>query len=499
VLPALTVTWHPDPERIGDRAPVPELSSSGTLSLSRLKPDFGAPGAAERRPLTDPNLSRTPITLRAAGDHLEIHQGKSGTPVLVDGQPLSARCRLPLESLDRGVSLTLANRVVLLLHRLRPRSHPAKPHWGLLGASDAMIDLRADLERAARHGSPVLLRGETGTGKELAARALHEAGPRRDGPYVALNLAALAPQLAAAELFGAARGAFTGAARERQGYFRRAHQGTLFLDEIGEIPEAVQPLLLRALESGTIEPVGSTRSHPCDVRLVTATDADLEKLIETGRFRAPLLHRLNGIEIRLPPLRERREDLGRLLLHFLRRELEAMGEESPLRPPSPRQPPTIPGEVIDRLLRADWPGNVRQLRNTAGRLALALVDPEAGPFDGFPRNDTDETPPAAATASKPAASKSYRPPHEVGLEELRAALRASAYRLQPTARRLGISRTSLYTLIDRHPEIRRARDIDPEEIAASRARHDGDLEAVAAELEVSRHGLLQRLRELGQG
>src|SRR5262249_13655296 len=152
-------------------------------------------------------------------------------------------------------------------------------------------------------------------------------GPRRDGPYLALNLGAVPPALAAAELFGAARGAFTGADRRRAGHFERAHRGTLFLDEGGEAPPEVQVLLLPALESGEIQPVGSEAPQRVDVRVVAATDADLEAAVAQGRFRAPLLHRLRGCEIRLPPLRERRDDVGRLLVSFLRRELAELGRE----------------------------------------------------------------------------------------------------------------------------------------------------------------------------
>src|SRR5262249_36055632 len=146
-------------------------------------------------------------------------------------------------------------------------------------------------------------------------------------PFLALNLGALPPSLAAAELFGATRGAFTGAEQARRGYFRRAHGGTLFLDEIGETPQEVQPLLLRGLESGEIQPLGSEERVHADVRIVAATDTDLEQAVATGRFRGPLLHRLGGYAIRLPALRERRDDIGRLLVHFLRCELAALGEE----------------------------------------------------------------------------------------------------------------------------------------------------------------------------
>src|SRR6185436_13729067 len=185
------------------------------------------------------------------------------------------------------------------------------------------------------------LRGETGTGKELLARAIHQASSRRAAPYFALNMAAIPASLAAAELFGAAKGAFTGADRRRVGYFGRAQGGTLFLDEIGELPADLQPLLLRVLENGEIQPVGGEETLRVDVRILAATDANLESAIEEGRFRAPLFHRLSGYELRLPSLRERRDDIGRLFIHFLRQELAALGEADRLADPGPEGRPWL--------------------------------------------------------------------------------------------------------------------------------------------------------------
>jgi two-component system nitrogen regulation response regulator GlnG len=166
--------------------------------------------------------------------------------------------------------------------------------------------------------APVLLRGESGTGKELVAHAIHEASPRRTGPYVAVNMAAIPPSLAAAELFGATRGAFTGADHDRPGYFSRAHRGTLFLDEIGETAPEVQALLLRVLEAGEVQAVGGLEPRRVDVRVLAATDADLQGMTAMDRFRAPLLHRLMAGYLQVPALRARREDFGRLLYAFLR-------------------------------------------------------------------------------------------------------------------------------------------------------------------------------------
>ncbi|MFY9824442.1 MAG: sigma-54 factor interaction domain-containing protein, partial [Thermoanaerobaculia bacterium] len=334
-IPAFTVLAHPDLRRVGERVLLPALSSGRTVPLSRLSPLFAQPGVADARPLADPYLSRRPFLLmpgeRPGSIRLAVESG--GGHIELFGAP--AEGEISAAGLERGVAVLLADRVALLLHLL-PSALPREPErFGLIGDSAALVLLCREIRRVSGVATPVLLRGETGTGKELVAMAIHTAGPRRERPYLALNLGAVSPALAAAELFGAARGAYTGADRRRAGYFERANAGTLFLDEIGEAPPEVQVLLLRALESGEIQPVGSEAPLRIDVRIVAATDADLESAAAEGRFRAPLLHRLRGFEIRLPPLRERRDDVGRLLVSFLQQELAALGRESLLDDPGP--------------------------------------------------------------------------------------------------------------------------------------------------------------------
>jgi len=293
-VPALTVLAHPDLRRVGERVLLPALGSGRAVALSRLAPLFAQPGEEQARPLADSHLSRSPIYL-APGEgpgsiRLVVENG--GWRIQRFGAP--AEGEIPASALERGVAILLAERVALLLHLLPP-ALPCKPErFGLIGESAALVLLDREIGRASAGATPVLLRGETGTGKELVARAIHTAGSRRDRPYLALNLGAVPPSLATAELFGAARGAFTGADRRRAGYFERADSGTLFLDEVGEAPPEVQVLLLRALESGEIQPVGSEAPVRVDVRIVAATDADLETAVAQGRFRAPLLHRLRG-------------------------------------------------------------------------------------------------------------------------------------------------------------------------------------------------------------
>ena len=231
----------------------------------------------------------------------------------------------------------------------------------LLGDSPAMRELLAAIERVAPTPARVLILGESGTGKELVAREIHRRSRRAEGPLVRLNCAAVPPELFEAELFGHVRGAFTGAVRDRRGRFELASGGTLFLDEVGEMPLAVQPKLLRALEEGEIERVGAEGTTRVDVRVIAATNRDLAALVARGEFREDLYYRLEGIVLRVPPLRERREDVPLLARHFLERACREMARTM-----------EFGEDALERLAALDWPGNVRQLRNLVERLAILV-------------------------------------------------------------------------------------------------------------------------------
>ncbi len=230
----------------------------------------------------------------------------------------------------------------------------------IVGESPAMAPVFALVARAAPSPSTVLVTGESGTGKELVARALHEHGERPDGPFVAINCAAIPETLLESELFGHEKGAFTGAVARRAGRFEQAHGGTLFLDEIGDMSPVLQAKVLRALEERAVERVGGSESRPVDVRVVAATHTDLRAAIEAGRFREDLYYRLAVVEIGLPPLRERRGDVRLLALHFGARF--ARVHRRPVR--------AITGEALRRLEAESWPGNVRELRNVMDRAVL---------------------------------------------------------------------------------------------------------------------------------
>jgi two-component system response regulator HydG len=239
------------------------------------------------------------------------------------------------------------------------RARPT-PGVAVIGDHPAMRLVLDRVEQIADTDASVLIRGETGTGKEVVARLIHGASVRRSGPFVALNVAAIPEPLAESELFGHVRGAFTGADKARVGRFVAAQRGTLFLDEIGEMPRAMQVKLLRALQEREVTPVGGTETIPVDVRVVAATHRDLEGMIAEGTFREDLFYRLDVVPIEIPPLRERRLDIPALAEHF-RQEINA------------REGRAVPGfalDVMQRLCAHDWPGNVRELENLVERLVV---------------------------------------------------------------------------------------------------------------------------------
>lgn len=236
------------------------------------------------------------------------------------------------------------------------------PAAALVGASARIRLVREELERLAALRIPVLVEGETGTGKELAARTLHAASGRAQGPFVALNCGALASALVEDVLFGHERGSFTGAGASHRGVFERADRGTLFLDEIGELPACHQAALLRVLDDGRVSRIGSEREEAVDFRLVTATNRDLRRMVEQGSFRGDLYHRLAALKVAMPPLRDRREDVAPLARHFLAAMADDVGAK----------------ELSEGAIRAlevhTWPGNARELRNVLYR--AAALSPE---------------------------------------------------------------------------------------------------------------------------
>ncbi|MFT3775907.1 MAG: sigma-54 dependent transcriptional regulator [Minicystis sp.] len=499
-MPALTIVSHPRIERAGERLLLDALIAGREVALSRNAPDFVKPGHALGLPLEDPFVSRKPLRFAASADGgVRLLVGEGGI-VAVDGAQVRDRVEIGREALAAGATLELVERVVLLLHLAPFEAAPTADASGMVGESAGIRRVRGHLNRIADLSVPVLIRGETGTGKELVARAVHAHSPRRNGPFVSVNLGAVPRELAAAELFGAHKGAYTGATRDREGFFGAARGGTLFLDEVGEAPPEVQVMLLRVLETGEMFPVGGQSPIATDVRLIAATDADLEQHIREGRFKAPLLHRLAGYEIRLPPLRERREDIGVLFVHFARQELLAIGEPHRLSPEDPYADPWLPAALATRLVRYAWPGNIRQLRNLTRQMVIGSRGQAEVQLDPRLEEELDPAPArASAVPQADAAEAPRRRSSEVTDAELVEALRACAWDLKSTADRLGIPRSSIYDRIARIPSIRTAGDLSAEEITRCFHACGGDLKQMVERLEVSGQALKRRLKELGLG
>ena len=266
-----------------------------------------------------------------------------------------------MNSMERSICGTLEERVTRSLAQLAEKVESSDWEALLVGRSPEIREVARVIGLVASRRATVLITGETGTGKEVAARALHLAGPRRRRPMIAVNCAALPENLLEAELFGHVRGAFTGAIQSRTGRFEQAHGSTLFLDEIGEMPIELQAKLLRVLQEREFQRLGSSETLRVDVRVVAATNCDLAGRVHAGRFREDLFYRLNVVPIQMPPLRQRRDDIPLLAEHFV--EKICLQEEIARK--------TIVPEAFDRLCDCSWPGNVRQLEN-AVEMAVAL-------------------------------------------------------------------------------------------------------------------------------
>lgn len=303
----------------------------------------------------------------------------------------------------------------------------------IVGSSDAMRRIAAQIDRVAPTESRVCILGETGTGKELVARTLHERSNRRNGPFVTLNCAAVPAELIESELFGHEKGAFTGAAARHIGKFEQANRGTLFLDEIGDMPLAMQAKLLRVLEQNEVERVGGTKPIPVDVRVIVATHRDLSRMVEDGKFRQDLFHRIYVFPLVLPPLRDRREDVPPLIEHFARLVSAQNGWK----------PVVFSEEAIVRLEMYDWPGNIRELRNVVERAMLMSTSDEVdeaavlaalpGPHGAGGMHNTQA--PTGTLASRV---------EDFERQTVLAELKRQQFHITNTARALGLERSHLY-------------------------------------------------------
>lgn len=303
----------------------------------------------------------------------------------------------------------------------------------ILGRSPAITSMLSMIRTVAPTEATVLITGESGTGKELVARALRAQSLRKDEPLVTVNCAALAETLLESELFGHEKGAFTGADKRREGRFKQADRGTLFLDEIGEMPIGVQAKLLRALQQGEIQRVGSDKSEHVDVRVIAATNRDLRKEVEERRFREDLYFRLNVISLEVPPLRQRKEDIPLLAAHFLSHYAE-------------RNHKNVKGfsaQCMDMLLHYDWPGNVRELQNAVER-AVILCTGEYVTGPELPVNIAKLAAEAMPKSSEVSSSLAGLPLEEVERRAIEETLRETGDNKSAAARKLGITRATLH-------------------------------------------------------
>lgn len=485
----LTVIFHADTARIGHRAVVPQQTSKSPWILGRFSPLFHLPCGAAAGPLDDPFISRQALQLTLRGRQLLISRYASSSRCRVGPSELFTEVVVEWDQLRAGVPLFLGHSIVLLLRLGHGIASSAGGGDTLLrGSSDSMARIREQVARIAASDLDVLVRGETGTGKELVAKAIHCASRRAHAPLISVNMAAIPGELAAAALFGSARGAFTGADRTVPGYFEQASGGSLFLDEIGDAAPEVQPLLLRALQQRELQAVGGPIRH-VDVRVISATDAALDG--EDSDFKLALRHRLGACEILLPPLREHPEDIGELLLHFLTLSAAAAGRESLL--PHPQSAPLDIAAwalLFLSFVSYDWPGNVRQLANFAQQVVLAseqvpvINEHLQAVFSG-----------AVASSSTCDASASHRRMHDVDDDAFAQAMAANDFEILRVARCLGVSRAAVYRRIEASPAYRLASDIEVDELSNAITVHAGDSAAVARQLRVSVTGLRAQLRK----
>ena len=370
-----------------------------------------------------------------------INRQHAGLPVLI----LTAHGTIPdaVSATQRGVfgyltkpfdSQELLQKVAsaIKLSGGNPGRNTADEEWreGIITRSPLMEDLLRQSKLVADSGASILIHGESGTGKELLARAIHRASPRRDKPFVAVNCGAIPGDLLESELFGHARGSFTGAVQAHKGLFQAADGGTLLLDEIGDMPLALQVKLLRVLQEGEVRPVGSTQAIPVDVRVISATHRDLDAQKDSGQFREDLYYRLNVVSLRLPTLAERREDIPALAAHFLRRLAERYRKPAP----------TLAPDAMAMLVAAPWPGNVRQLLNLLEQ-AVALTTTSVIPAS-LVQNALKED--AAALIPFEEARKSFERDYLVRL------LKITGGNVTQAAQLAKRNRTEFYKLLQRH-------------------------------------------------
>jgi two-component system nitrogen regulation response regulator GlnG len=519
-LLGLTIAWHPDINRIGEQ--FIGSTEAETLELSRFTPAFCAVNG-DPLPIGYGGISRDPLRIvRDEHDGITIYPPNSRMVVEINGTEIRETSYFSAEQIDLGIIVGLGRAVFVCIHWMRclPKHNPVN---GFLGVGSSAIFTRDLIRLAATNDNTVLLLGETGTGKEVAAQAIHNLSKHSAAKMVSVNMAALNESLAAADLFGANKGAYTGAQSSREGYFSEAQNSTLFLDEIGNTPPTVQPMLLRVLENGEYRPLGAARDARSSARLITATDQDLYHT----NFNHALVRRLESFIIRIPPLRMRREDIGLLICHLAQCKDFA-----------PVNLALIPPGLINDMLNFEWPGNIRQLSNVLKRTLLSLqmgeypllanmveapkitftasaelrkIVTNAGKAiapvssaTSFTSNgsaaslsEANNSLNDSATAPIENAAIERKKLRDLSEQDVVDAMHRHDWTIQYAADDLGISRPSMYKLIDANSQIRRVEQIPAEEIREQLNATNNHIEQCAARLKTPSEALRRHLKGLG--
>lgn len=495
-LLGLTIAWHPDPTRIGEQ--FIGTTAAGMIELNRFMPLFRHVNS-DPLPIGHGGVSRDPLRIvRDDDDGISICPPTSRMVVEVNGEEIQEARYLTAEQIAAGVILTLGRAVFICIHWMQclPKNNPVD---GFIGVGSSAIFTRDLIRLASTNDNTVLLLGETGTGKEVAAQAVHNLSKRASSKMVSVNMAALNESLAAADLFGASKGAYTGAQNSRDGYFSEAQNSTLFLDEIGNTPATVQPMLLRVLENGEYRPLGATRDARSTARLITATDQDLYHT----NFNHALVRRLESFIIRIPPLRARREDIGLLICHLAKRSDFAQVNLA-----------LIPPGLISDLLNFEWPGNIRQLSNVIKRTLLSLqmgeyphltkmveapivhVTKSAELRKASPNVPASAVPPPTTNPITPVNTERKKL-RDLTEQDVIDAMNRHDWTIQYAADELGVSRPSMYKLIEANSQIRRIEQIPTEEIRQQLIASDNQVELCAAQLKTPSEALRRHLKGLG--
>ncbi|MEE2787216.1 MAG: sigma 54-interacting transcriptional regulator [Myxococcota bacterium] len=501
--PWITIAFHPNIRRIGEYAVLPEPTlppqTTESIVFGRNAPLFEN-STGQQTGLVDPCLSRSQFTLRwhTKTETFDVRPTPTARRAVTAMSPEGDRLRL--NQLPVGSLLNVGDRVCLILGA-RPFLQDAASRLGLVGEAPVMWTLRERIRSVAASVETALITGPTGSGKEVVAQAIHGASPRRNGPFVSVNCAALAPAVVESELFGHRRGAFTGADQAHGGLFRAAEGGTLFLDEIGEMSLSTQAKMLRVLQEKQVRPVGEVKAYPIDVRVIAATNRNLEDAVEAGHFREDLLARLLGLTVQVPPMASRRADVPLLFFYFLNAQLDEMPDARPaLWRDADADAPPVPYVFFEKLLAHQWRRNAREIHKTAIDTATSNHGRPPNMFQAPELSTAQRDEPTMASSARHSTSTITPPtglrPAEIDDETILRVMAEHHFVQKRVAAVLGISRTSL----DKRLQViglPRPHDLSLQAIRDAVDLVGPDLVVLAQHLKVSLRGLKLRLNRLG--